>query len=67
VLDCLPPWDIVEFLVRIYFQYAQTDSFYVEEKWLRGRIDVLKWKGMKVTTEDSGWVCSVLTVLAIGS
>jgi hypothetical protein len=66
-LDCLPPWDIVEFLVWIYFEFAQTNSFYVEEKWLRDKIDQLKVGSGEVSSDDSGWICSILMVLAIGS
>jgi hypothetical protein len=66
-LECLPPWDIVEFLVQIYFEFAQTNSFYVEERWLRDKIQQLKTEPNDISSDDSGWICSVLMVLAIGS
>lgn len=67
VLSCLPPRAVSSFLVRIYFQFAQVNSFYAEEDWLRNKLDFLYEAPGHVTSEDSAWVCSVLLVLAIGT
>ncbi|PSR82414.1 fungal-specific transcription factor domain-domain-containing protein, partial [Coniella lustricola] len=67
VLSCLPPRAVSNFLVHIYFQFAQVNCFYVEDAWLRKKLDFLYEAPGHVTSEDSGWVCSVLMVLAIGT
>jgi hypothetical protein len=66
-LNCLPPRPVVEFLVRIYFQYAQTNSFYVEESWLRGKLEIIYESPTAISSSDSAWICAVLMVFAIGS
>lgn len=67
VLSCLPPRSVAGFLVHIYFQFAQVNCFYVEQGWLRKKLDFLYEAPGHVTSEDAGWVCSVLMVLAIGT
>lgn len=67
VLGCLPPRAVSSFLVQIYFQFAQVNCFYVEETWLRKKLDFLYEAPGHVTSEDSAWVCSVLMVLGIGT
>lgn len=67
VLGCLPPRGVANFLVHIYFQFAQVNCFYVEEHWLRKKLGFLYEAPGHVTSEDSTWVCSVLMVLAIGT
>lgn len=67
VLGCLPPRAVSSFLVQIYFQFAQVNCFYVEESWLRKKLDFLYEAPGHVTSEDSAWVCSVLMVLGIGT
>ncbi|ROW02429.1 hypothetical protein VMCG_06016 [Cytospora schulzeri] len=67
VLSCLPPRAVANFLVQVYFQFAQVNCFYVEEAWLWKKLDFLYEAPGHVTSEDSTWVCSVLMVLAIGT
>lgn len=67
VLSCLPPRAVANFLVQIYFQFAQVNCFYAEETWIRKKLDFLYEAPGHVTSEDSAWVCSVLMVLAIGT
>lgn len=67
VLSCLPPRAVSHFLLQIYFQFAQVNCFYVEETWLRKKLDFLYEAPGHVTSEDSAWVCSALMVLAIGT
>lgn len=67
VLSCLPPRAVSNFLLQIYVQFAQVNCFYVQENWLRKKLDFLYEAPGHVTSEDSAWVCSVLMVLAIGT
>lgn len=67
VLSCLPPRAVANFLVHVYFEFAQVNCFYAEEAWLRKKLDFLYEAPGHVTSEDSAWVCSVLMVLAIGT
>lgn len=67
VLQCLPPRPVADFLLQIYFKYAQTNSFYVEERWLQEKIEILHESPAEISSSDSAWICAVLMVLAIGS
>lgn len=67
VLSCLPPRAVADFLVQIYFQFAQVNCFYAEEAWVCKKLDFLYEAPGHITSEDSAWVCSVLMVLAIGT
>lgn len=67
VLSCLPPRTVTNFLVQVYFQFAQVNCFYTEKAWLWKRLNFLYETPGRVTSEDSAWVCSVLMVLAIGT
>ncbi|EFX02989.1 c6 zinc finger domain containing protein [Grosmannia clavigera kw1407] len=64
---CLPPRHVAHFLAQVYFRFAQTNSFYVEERWLRARLARLYDAPGAVTSGDAAWVCAVLMVLAIGT
>ncbi|KKY30357.1 putative c6 transcription factor [Diaporthe ampelina] len=67
VISCLPPRAVASFLVQVYFRHAQVNCFYVEESWLRKKLEFLYEAPGHVNSEDSAWVCSVLMVLAIGT
>lgn len=58
---------MVDFLVDIYFQYAQTNQFFIEEKWVREKLRILQETPSAVASNDAGWICAVLMVLAIGT
>ena len=66
-LQSLPPRHVVEFLVQIYFQYAQTNIYFIEEKWLREKVRNIHDSPLDIGSDDAGWICSVLMVLAIGT
>lgn len=51
----------------MYFKFAQTNCFYVEEKWLRSKLALLYERPGDVTSGDAAWICAVLMVLAIGT
>ncbi|KAI3400359.1 hypothetical protein diail_3376 [Diaporthe ilicicola] len=67
VISCLPPRAVANFLVQVYFRHAQVNCFYVEESWLRKKLEFLYEAPGHVNSEDSAWVCSVLMGLAIGT
>ncbi|KAF7197918.1 putative transcriptional regulatory protein [Pseudocercospora fuligena] len=67
ILQSLPPKDVAIFLSRMYFQYAQTNTFFVEEAWLLQRLEALYLPGIVLSADDSTWICSTLMVLAVGS
>ncbi|KAH6722797.1 C6 transcription factor [Leptodontidium sp. MPI-SDFR-AT-0119] len=67
LLQSLPPRHVVNFLVQIYFQYAQTNLFFIEEKSIREKLDILHNAPSAVSGSDAAWICSVLMVLAIGT
>lgn len=69
VMQNLPPKHIASFLVQIYFQHAQTTSFFVEREWLMTRLDDLynTVPKTKSRAEDASWICTVLCVLAVGT
>ena len=67
LLQSLPPCHVVDFLVDIYFQYAQTNLFFMEERWIREKLKILQETPSAVASNDAGWICAVLMVLAIGT
>lgn len=63
----LPPRYVADFLVQIFFKYAQTNNFYVEEDWLRERLNTCYTQPETLSAHDAGSLCSILMVLAIGT
>ncbi|KAL5358531.1 fungal-specific transcription factor domain-containing protein [Aspergillus floccosus] len=66
-ITCLPPRFVADFLVQIFFKYAQTNNFYVEEDWLREKLNVCYTNPSSLSCNDAGSVCSILMVLAVGT
>ncbi|KAJ6160676.1 hypothetical protein N7470_004072 [Penicillium chermesinum] len=66
-ITCLPPRYVAEFLVQIFFKYAQTNNFYIEEQWLFEKLNICYTSPSSLSSEDSGAVCSLLMVLAVGT
>lgn len=66
-LNCLPPRKVADFLVQMYFQFAQVNCFIVGEAWLREKLAVLYEESGRLTIEDAPWICAVIMVLAIGT
>lgn len=66
-IACLPPRYVADFLVQIFFKYAQTNNFYVEEDWLRDKLNVCYTNPSSLSSDDAGAVCSILMVLAVGT
>ncbi|KAJ5899420.1 hypothetical protein N7495_004164 [Penicillium taxi] len=66
-IACLPPRYVAEFLVQIFFKYAQTNNYYVEEEWLCGKLTLCYTNPSSLSSDDAGAVCSILMVLAVGT
>ncbi|RJE17584.1 Transcription factor [Aspergillus sclerotialis] len=66
-VTCLPPRYVADFLVQIFFKYAQTNNFYVEEDWLRDKLNTCYMDPASLTSNDAGSVCAILMVLAVGT
>jgi len=58
---------VADFLVQTFFKYAQTNNFYVEEDWLREKLNTCYTNPSSLTSADAGAVCAILMVLAIGT
>lgn len=66
-VTCLPPRFVADFLVQMFFKYAQTNNFYVEEDWLKDKLNLCYINPASLSCNDAGAVCSILMVLAIGT
>ncbi|KAJ5669741.1 hypothetical protein N7462_010811 [Penicillium macrosclerotiorum] len=66
-ITCLPPRYVADFLVQIFFKYAQTNNFYVEEDWLREKLNICYTNPSSLSPDDAGAVCAILMVLAVGT
>lgn len=66
-ITCLPPRYVAEFLVQIFFKYAQTNNFYVEEDWLCQKLNICYTNPSSLSSDDAGAVCAILMVLAVGT
>lgn len=58
---------MADFLVQIFFKYAQTNNFYIEEDWLIEKMAVCYTDPDSLSFDDSGAVCCILMVLAVGT
>lgn len=65
-LGSLPPWDVASFLLRIYFDFAQTNTFFVEQDWAEERLKQLYNSMHTLGADDGAWICAVLAMLAVG-
>ncbi|RAH48976.1 Zn(II)2Cys6 transcription factor [Aspergillus brunneoviolaceus CBS 621.78] len=66
-VTCLPPRFVADFLVQIFFKYAQTNNFYVEEDWLKDKLNICYTDPSSLSSKDAGTVCAILMVLAVGT
>ncbi|ODM17390.1 hypothetical protein SI65_07065 [Aspergillus cristatus] len=66
-ITCLPPRYVADFLVQIFFKYAQTNNFYVEEDWLLDKLNICYTDPSSLAPDDAGSVCAILMVLAVGT
>lgn len=66
-ITCLPPPYMANFLVQIFFKHAQTNNFYIEEDWLRDKLNTCYINPSSLTSNDASSVCAILMVLAVGT
>ncbi|KAL3471543.1 hypothetical protein BJX99DRAFT_266680 [Aspergillus californicus] len=66
-VTCLPPRFVADFLVQMFFKYAQTNNFYVEEDWLKDKLHTCYTNPASLSCNDAGAVCAILMVLAVGT
>lgn len=63
----LPPREVANFLIEVYFDYAQTNTLFVDQDIVESRTRQLYDQTKELTADDAPWVCSVLMVLSIGA
>lgn len=66
-LSCYPPRHIANFLVNVFFKYAETNYFYVERSWLFEKLEILYTAPGQFAPKDIGIICTMLTIFAIGT
>lgn len=60
-----PPHGVALFLTDVFFEHAQTNYVYVDERSLRQRIDAFYGAGHSL--EDPSWTCILLMIFAVGT
>lgn len=63
----LPPFQIAQFLVKLFFKYVQLNCFYVEEDWIHAKLLHCYAEHPEFSAGDISWVCSLFAILAIGT
>ena len=53
--------------MQSFFDFAQTNYFYVDEQLLRHKIDLFYSQTTPLGSEDAAWLCTLLVLLAVGS
>lgn len=67
-ISTFPPSHISSFLVRIFFKYAESYLFFIEEGWVLEKLALLHTKPERLTQGGGEVTVSILlTVLAIGT
>lgn len=66
-LALLPPRPIADFLVYSFFKHAQTNYFFVEQNWLKAKLDLAYENSAAFSRRDVGSVCILFAILAIGT
>ncbi|KAM5352109.1 hypothetical protein ACJ41O_004832 [Fusarium nematophilum] len=62
-----PPAQTALVLLNVFFEFAQTNYFYVDEETLRQRLDQFYSSSTRVGINDAPWVCTALMVFALGT
>lgn len=66
-VSCFPPRAIADFLVQIFFNYAETHYFYVEKSWLVNELNIIYNDPGGIGHKSAALVSMMLTVFAIGT
>ena len=70
VLDAgavFPPSEVANFLIAVFFEYAQTNYFYVDEQSLRQKLDDFFSQSQLLGPSDAAWICTLLMIFAIAT
>ncbi|RSL39773.1 hypothetical protein CEP53_013819 [Fusarium sp. AF-6] len=65
-VSLFPPAHSALILLNVFFEFAQTNYFYVDEETLRQRLDEFYSSSSRVGINDAPWVCTALMVFALG-
>ena len=63
--DEMPPKDVACFLCRVYFDFAQTSTVWIEQPYVEAKIEQLYSRAVELRPEDHPWICSLLVVMTI--
>ncbi|EGU84527.1 hypothetical protein HZS61_013840 [Fusarium oxysporum f. sp. conglutinans] len=66
-VSLFPPAPSALILLRVFFEIAQTNYFYIDEEALRQRLDQFYSCPTRVGSEDAPWVSVALMVFALGT
>ncbi|KAF4955784.1 hypothetical protein FSARC_11764 [Fusarium sarcochroum] len=66
-VSLFPPAPSALVLLRVFFEIAQTNYFYIDEETLRQRLDQFYSCPTRVGIEDAPWVSVALMVFALGT
>lgn len=66
-IQSLPPPHIADFLISVFFKYAQRNYFYVDRRWLSRQVDVAYNEQWSSSIKDPGTVAVIFGVLAVGT
>jgi hypothetical protein len=67
IVSCFPPRHIADFLFDVFFKYAQTNYFFVNQSWSLGKLNLYYLEPEKLSTKDAPAIGIVLTIFAIGT
>ncbi|KAF2721885.1 hypothetical protein K431DRAFT_192161, partial [Polychaeton citri CBS 116435] len=67
VRQALPPPQVSDFLVDVYFRFAQTNHYFAERDWALQHLEMLYSPIRKLTVDDSAWACTMVMILSIGT
>lgn len=67
LLDSCPPRGIADFLTRVFFNYTESNYFYIDRTWLNRKLDVIYDSPSSLTQKDVPALCIVFMVFAIGT
>lgn len=63
----LPPKEVADFLLNVFFDIGQTNYSYVDGKTLRDQLNTFYSKSAVLTVKDAAWLCMALAIFAVGT
>lgn len=67
VAQWFPPQPVSEFLISIFFKYAQTNYYYIGEDWAMAKLESIYSQTSRMSSDDSPAWCILLMLLAVGT